>query len=293
MRSSRPSRRASATSAGRTVDRRWSHSARVAEELGDLDQQAADEPVVFGRIALDERRVIGDAIALPVALIRPLQATDDGGRLVGREVDPAAFADPLEQAGERVGIAGRRAARSGLDRGRPAMPADRPRDRPVASTSDGETEAGIEGNTAVARVLDDHGAAGPLDVPRPGRSVRPGAGQDDRDERARRRLFGRAREQQIDRWRDRAARPAAAGRLPPTISTSRFERDHVDVAVVAARPSPSTTRIGRRRVAFEDLGEVARSARVEVLGDDDRRHVAPGRSATTRDRASIPRPTSR
>ena len=74
---------------------------RVPEESGDLDQQAADQPVVLGRIPLDESGVAGDVRA-PGRPHPTLQAADDGGRLVGAEVDPAPIPDAVEQPAEGV-----------------------------------------------------------------------------------------------------------------------------------------------------------------------------------------------
>ena len=180
--------------------------AAVAEELGDLDQQAVDEAVVLDRVALDERRVVGHGgtgrRAHPAA-----QATLDGGRLVGRVVDPAAAPDPLEEGGVGIGVArvrretGRAGpAVRGLDEAHQHA-GHRPEVDPRVDDG-GRHGGGHRGERGGLGVLDDHRPAGPLDLPRAGRPIRAGAGQDHRDGALAEGL-GRARQEAVDRRRGR------------------------------------------------------------------------------------------
>ena len=210
-------------SAGRRLVAQVLEDLRVAEELGHLDQEAADEPGVLLRVGLELLRVAGERRvarrAHPAA-----QPADDRRGLVGAEVDAAPLPDPVEQGRE---LAGPRdpsgAVPPAASRSRRTAPIESR--SAVASTSDGEIERGIDGNIAVAgfsmttappACLTCHAPADPS-LPLPVRitAVRPGP------ERGRRRL-----EQQIDRRRD-AARPwpvegaARRRRSRPAGSTGR------------------------------------------------------------------------
>ena len=138
----------------------------------------------------------------------------------------------------------------------------------VASTSDGEIERGIDGNRAVAgfstttappACLTCHAPADPsLPLPVRMTAIRPGPNA--------------AAAVSSSRSTDGAMLPRLAGRRrrsPSTISTRRFD------GTTKITPSSSDARLlddldRQRRVTGEDLAEVARSTRIEVLRDDDR-----------------------
>ena len=134
-------------SAGRTWSREVLEDLRVAEELGDLDQEAADQPGVLLRVALQLLRVAGKRGAPRCAHPAP-QSPVDGRGLVGAEVDAAPLPDAVQQLGVLLALraVGRRRGR------RQEVAQDRPDavEVGVASTSDGGIERGIEGNIAVA-----------------------------------------------------------------------------------------------------------------------------------------------
>ena len=158
--------------------------------------------------------------SVPVADHPPLQATQDRRRLVAAEVDPAALAHLLQQA------------RSGGPR-RAASACTTPVSRscssgPIASRSAtmstvvGASDCGMPGKLRRLRVLDHDRAARLLHLARPGRAVRARAGQDHRDQAARRRPR---------RPLAAAGRPTARGRPRlPSRSLDRAVGDR-DVAV--------------------------------------------------------------
>ena len=218
------------------------------------------------RVGLELLRVGGDrgvaGRAHPAA-----QPADDRRRLVRAEVDAA----PRRGSG--------RGARANPRPSRPPgiVPptASRSRRTPpiesrsaVASTSDGEIERGIDGNSAVAgfsmttappACFTCQAPADPsLPVPVRITAVRPGPNA--------------VAAVSSRRSTEGATLPGRAGRRrssPPSISTSRFDGTTKMTPSSSAADS-STTLIGRAEWRAEDLAEVARSARVQVLGDDDR-----------------------
>ncbi len=205
--------------------------------------------------------------ALPVARIRPSQAADDGGRLVGAEVDPAPIADAVEQPAEGVVVDRARAGRSMTWR-MPTMTLPRASRSAVASTSDGDTEAGIDANMAVSgfstttvppACFTFQAPADPSD-PVPVRTTAMTRSPW---------VLGCAREQEVDGRRDRSA---SGGPKPQPVLGDLDEAvrgDDEDDAVLEPC-DPVDDRDRQDSVALQDLGQVARPPGVKVLGDDDR-----------------------
>ncbi len=214
------------------------------------------------------------------------QPADDRRGLVGAEVDPAALPDPVEQRRELIrsstpcGSAPSAASRSsqdGPDRVEIRRRVDeRRRDRARHRREHGRV-----------RVLDDDGAAGLLDVPRPGRAVAAAPGQDHRGQ-AGPEGRGGGLEQQVDRRRD-AARPRPVG---GAARRRRSRRGGSTGRRRSRRPrgprSCSTTLTGsvawRARMSRRWLGRRGSRCWAMTIGAGK----SAGRLATTRDRASMP-----
>ena len=237
--------------------------ARVAPEAGDLDEDAADKTVVLGRVPFDEGRVCADITVTSGAHPR-LEPTRDRRRLVRAEVDPAPIADPIEQlphAGVSVAIA---QSIRGFDQTRHHA-ADRAELGPGVDDR-WRNGPGHRREHGGLRGLDHDRAAGPSDVPRSRRSVGPRTSQDDGDDPVAVDLRCR-REQEVDRRRDRATARRAEPHAPLGDLDQPVGRDHEDPAVLEPRRRVDGVD-GQLGMALEDLGQMARPPRVEVLGDD-------------------------
>ena len=250
---------------------------RVAEELRDLDEEAADEPRVLLAVGLE---LFGVPLQRPMAgRVHPApKAADDRRGLVGREVDLAALPDPLEQGREGVLLLADAVPVAGgehVDEHGPhgievhGRIDERGRDRP----RHGREQRG-------GRVLHDDRAAGSLDVQGASGPVAAAPGQDDRDQ-ARSKGRGRRFEQQIDRWRDLAAfgQPQVEMAIDDLDEPVRW--NDVDHAVFERRALVDHLD-GQRRVSREDLAEMARPPRIEVLRDEDRRPKVGGQARDDR-----------
>ena len=138
----------------------------------------------------------------------------------------------------------------------------------VSSTSDGEIERGIDGNSAVAGFSTTTAPPACLTCQAPAAPSWP----DPVRMTATRPDPNAAAAVSSSRSTDGATLPRLAGRRrssPSTISTRWFD------GTTKMTPSSSAAVSfddldGQRRVAGQDLAQVTRSARVQVLGDDDR-----------------------
>jgi hypothetical protein len=157
----------------------------------------------------------------------------------------------------------------------------------VASTRDGAIELGIDGNIAVAGFSITTAPPASLDVPGSGRSVGPAAGEDHRDEPGTEDV-GCALEQDVDGGRDRAGH----GRVEPQVALADLHEPvggNDENHAVLQRLALLDHTHRQRCVAGEDLVQMTGPARVEMLGDDDRRRKV-GRQARndTRERLDAP-----
>ena len=141
--------------------------ARVAEELGDVDQQHLEELLVLVRVDLEVVEVVAEGLAADGVHPAP-EAALQARALVAREVEPARALEELQQRLERR-VVGRRSP--GL-RGRHASASRRSSaaEQPGRSPRTGRTAAACGARRQRARghprdegvlgVLDDHAPAG-------------------------------------------------------------------------------------------------------------------------------------
>ena len=252
----------------------------IAEELGDLDQEARGEAPVFLRIALDEPDVVAE-LRHRGCDHPPLQPAQDRGPLVAREVDPAAIPKLVEEGPEqalvvrpaRLADAGRELVQQRTDRFELGDDVDRRRRQ-------GERHAGIRRRL---RILDHDGASERLHLAGARRAVVTGPREDDGDEPLTEDLRSRA-EQQVDR----RPRPAVGhlGQADLMVGDLRMAAGWQHEDRVRLEASVIVDRLDRERtVTTQDLGQMAGPARVEVLCDQDRhRHVGGQRPDHSRQR---------
>ncbi len=249
----------------------------VAEELGHFDQEAADQPLVFVRVPLQEADIVGQSDGAG-GDHPPLQPPHDRRRLVTVEVDAAAHAQLLEEGAQRA-LLGRADRLLGA---RQEVGEDRAdmldvRDDVDRCRRERARHGGVGGGL---RVLDDHRAAHRAHLARARRAVRAAAGEDDGDQPlpvCRR----RAAQQAVHR----GGRPVRGVRVDAhmavedlDVSIGRDDEDHAGLEgrLILDRAD------GQFPPAAEDLAEMAHPRRVDVLGDDDRRGEVGGQRADER-----------
>ncbi|XXU91230.1 hypothetical protein WME85_26990 [Sorangium sp. So ce1153] len=238
---------------------------RIAHELGDLDEEAVDQPLVLLGVLGEVVHVLVEGVGVRGRHPAP-EPAQDGRLLVFLEVDPAPLAHEIEERVKWPVL-----VRGGLDVGpRQEIAQDAPDAVEIGHDIDGGRGERV-GHAPESRgvgVLDDHRAAAFLHVAGAGAAVGAVPGQDDGDEVLAEDL-GRAAEERVD------------GRLGPRVVLRRKPELVVGDLDVAARGHDVDDALldggdrgdgadGQLAAAAQEVGEVALPPRVEVLGDDDR-----------------------
>src|SRR5215217_3659411 len=204
----------------------------------------------------------------------PLQSAHDGRSLVGREIESRSLANPVEESSQIAVFARSWNAVGATDE----IPEEGPDCLQVGDDidcggGDRQRHAGIGRRV---RVLDDDRAAVGLDRLGASGAVAPRTSENDRDQLVPERASG-GRQQAIDRRSGGGDYASLRGDLQGMVGDFDVAIGGNDIDDAGLEWLIPTDRAYRQHAAVgKDLAQVALVARIEVLGDDDRRRKVAG-----------------